>query len=74
MGNSPFMGAGIFFKNTDNPWKVKYQAAHYEIAASAKAVMLAHELMSDAQAGCRTILSLYLQPRGHIHRNGVRSG
>ena len=32
--------------------QVKYQAAHHELVASAKAVKLAHEKMPDAMVGC----------------------
>ena len=48
----PFMGAGIVFEEGENPEQVKYQAAHHELLASAKAVKLAHEIMPDAKVGC----------------------
>jgi 6-phospho-beta-glucosidase len=48
----PFMGAGIVFDEGENPEQVKYQAAHHELLASAKAVGLAHEIMPDAKVGC----------------------
>lgn len=48
----PFMGAGIVFEEGENPEQVKYQAAHHELLASAKAVGLAHEIMPDAKVGC----------------------
>ena len=48
----PFMGAGIVFEEGENPEQVKYQAAHHELLASAKAVRLAHEIMPDAKVGC----------------------
>ena len=48
----PFMGAGIVFEEGENPEQVKYQAAHHELLARAKAVKLAHEIMPDAKVGC----------------------
>lgn len=48
----PFMGAGLVFEEGENVEQVKYQAAHHELVASAKAVKLARELMPDAQIGC----------------------
>ena len=41
----PFMGAGLLFAPGENVQQVKYQAAHHELVASAKAVKLAHEKM-----------------------------
>jgi beta-glucosidase/6-phospho-beta-glucosidase/beta-galactosidase len=38
-----FMGAGLVFEEGENKEQVKYQAAHHELLASAKAVKLAHE-------------------------------
>ena len=37
----PFMGAGLLFEPGENVEQAKYQAAHYELVASAKAVKLA---------------------------------
>lgn len=48
----PFMGAGILFEEGENPEQVKYQAAHHELVASAKAVKLAREMMPEAMVGC----------------------
>ncbi|MCD7863063.1 MAG: 6-phospho-beta-glucosidase [Lachnospiraceae bacterium] len=48
----PFMGAGIYFEEGEDEEQVKYQAAHHELVASAKAVTLAHELMPGAMVGC----------------------
>ena len=48
----PFMGAGLLFEPGENVEQVKYQAAHYELVASAKAVKLAHEMMPGAMVGC----------------------
>ena len=48
----PFMGAGIVFEEGEDQELVKYQAAHHELIASAKAVKLAHEMMPEAKVGC----------------------
>lgn len=48
----PFMAAGIRFEPGENEKKVKYQAAHHELVASALAVKLGHELMPGAMIGC----------------------
>lgn len=48
----PFMGAGIQFSEQDNITQVKYQAAHHELVASAKATKLAHSINPDFQIGC----------------------
>ena len=47
-----FMGAGICFKEGENPLQVKYQAAHNELVASALAVKIGHEINPDFQLGC----------------------
>lgn len=48
----PFMGAGLLFAPGENVQQIKYQAAHHELVASAKAVKLAHAIMPDAVVGC----------------------
>lgn len=48
----PFMGAGIVLEPGENAMQIKYQAAHYELVASAGAVKLAHSIMPEAQIGC----------------------
>ena len=48
----PFMGAGILFEDGENEEQIKYQAAHHELLASAKAVSLAHRIMPEAKLGC----------------------
>lgn len=47
-----FMGAGIFFKEGEDPLQVKYQAAHNELVASALAVKIGHEINPEFQIGC----------------------
>lgn len=48
----PFMGAGIYFEEGEDPEQIKYQAAHHELVASAKAVKLAHRMMPGSMVGC----------------------
>lgn len=55
----PFMGAGLYFTQGENAESAKYNAAHYEIVASAKAVKLAHELMPDCMVGCMLAAGQY---------------
>lgn len=50
--HAPFMGAGICFEDGENEEQVKYQAAHHELIASAKATKLAHEIDPNNQVGC----------------------
>lgn len=55
----PFMGAGILFQPGENEEQVKYQAAHYELVASAKAVQLAHSMMPGCMVGCMLAAGQY---------------
>ena len=48
----PFMGAGIYFEEGEDREQVKYQAAHHELVASARAVKLAHSMMPESMVGC----------------------
>ena len=48
----PFMGAGLVFEPGENAEQVKYQAAHHELLASARAVKLAHQMMPGSKVGC----------------------
>ena len=48
----PFMGAGILFEEGEEKNQVLYTAAHHELLASAKAVIVAHKMMPDAMVGC----------------------
>mgnify|MGYP002854221282 CR=1 FL=1 len=48
----PFMGAGIVLHEGDNETQVKYQAAHYELVASAYATKLAHKINPEFMIGC----------------------
>lgn len=48
----PFMGAGLCFEEGENEEQVKYQAAHYELVASALATKIAKEIDPEMQIGC----------------------
>ena len=49
---APFTNSGIKYKEGENRELIMYQAAHYELVASAKAVKLGHEINPDYQIGC----------------------
>ena len=49
---APFTNSGIVYEEGDNREAIMYQAAHYELVASAKAVKLGHEINPDFQIGC----------------------
>lgn len=44
--------SGILLKDNDDPVALMYQAAHYELVASALAVKAAHEINPDMKVGC----------------------
>lgn len=50
--HSPFSGAGLLFKEGENKEQIKYQAAHYELVASALVTRIAHEINPANQVGC----------------------
>lgn len=49
---SIYGNSGIRYKEGDNKEEVMYQAAHYELVASALAVKAGHEINPDFQIGC----------------------
>ncbi|MCI8559146.1 MAG: 6-phospho-beta-glucosidase [Lachnospiraceae bacterium] len=48
----PAMGAGLLLEKGENEEQVKYQAAHYQLLASAGAVKLGKEINPKFQFGC----------------------
>lgn len=50
--HAPFLGAGLIFYEGENETRIKYQAAHHELVASALATRLAHEINPKNQIGC----------------------
>jgi len=50
--HAPFLGAGLLFADGENAEAIKYQAAHYELVASASVTKIAHEINPDFKIGC----------------------
>lgn len=48
----PFVGAGLQFKKGEDCKKVEYQAAHYQLVASALTTKAAREINPEMQIGC----------------------
>ncbi|EPH95655.1 6-phospho-beta-glucosidase [Enterococcus faecalis 13-SD-W-01] len=48
----PFTNSGIRYEEGEDREQIMYQAAHYELVASAKAVEIAREINPDFQMGC----------------------
>ncbi|WAT24420.1 6-phospho-beta-glucosidase [Aerococcus urinaeequi] len=51
-GHAPFTNSGIIYSEGDNREEIMYQAAHYELVASALAVKIGHEINSEFEIGC----------------------
>ena len=49
---APFTNSGIVYEEGDDREAIMYQAAHYELVASARAVKIGHEINPDFQIGC----------------------
>lgn len=49
---APFTNSGILYKEGDNRELIMYQAAHYELVASAKAVRIGHTINPNFKIGC----------------------
>lgn len=50
--HAPFMAAGLIMDGEPDPLQTRYQAAHYELTASARAVKLGHEIDPENRIGC----------------------
>ncbi|GLC30267.1 6-phospho-beta-glucosidase [Clostridium omnivorum] len=48
----PFIGAGLVFEEGENEEAVKYQAAHHQLLASAKATEIARRINPEFKIGC----------------------
>ena len=48
----PFTNSGLIFKDGENREAIMYQAAHYELVASAKVVKIGHQINPDFKIGC----------------------
>ena len=53
---APFTNSGIVYEEGENKEAVMYQAAHYELVASAEAVRIGKEINPDFQIGCMIAL------------------
>ncbi|WP_243430529.1 6-phospho-beta-glucosidase [Enterococcus sp. DIV2402] len=49
---APFTNSGLKYVEGEDREKIMYQAAHYELVASAKAVEIGHRINPDFQIGC----------------------
>lgn len=49
---APFTNSGLRFTDGEDREAIMYQAAHYELVASAAAVQLGHQIDPDAKIGC----------------------
>ena len=49
---APFTNSGIAYKEGENREAIMYQAAHYELVASARAVKIGHAINPDFKIGC----------------------
>lgn len=49
---APFTNSGIVYKEGENREAIMYQAAHYELVASARAVILGREINPNFKIGC----------------------
>lgn len=49
---SIFFNSGVLCKDNENKEQTMYQAAHYELVASAKAVEIAHKINPNFKVGC----------------------
>lgn len=50
--HAPFAGGGLLFNEGESAKNIKYQAAHNQFVASAKAVKACHEIIPGSQIGC----------------------
>ena len=57
--HAPFMGAGLYFEEGENEDKIKYQASHHELVASAIATKIAHEVDKNNKVGCMLAAGIY---------------
>lgn len=48
----PFVGAGLVFEEGENKEAIKYQAAHHQLIASARATKIAREINPEFKIGC----------------------
>lgn len=49
---APFTNSGLKFEAGDDREKIMYQAAHYELVASAQSIEIGHKINPDFEIGC----------------------
>ncbi|WP_041139592.1 6-phospho-beta-glucosidase [Beduini massiliensis] len=49
---APFTNSGVKYKEGEDREQIMYQAAHYELVASAQCVKIGHEINPEFQIGC----------------------
>ena len=54
----PWNPAGLDIRPEENRMQVIYQAAHHQFVASAKAVLLGHQIDPESQIGCMTLFGV----------------
>lgn len=52
LNHLPFSSCGLILKAGENHNQIKYLCAHHQLLASAKAVILAHQLIPESMVGC----------------------
>lgn len=52
LNHLPFSSCGLVLKEGENHRQIKYLCAHHQLIASAKAVILAHQMMPECMIGC----------------------
>ena len=57
--HAPFIGAGLVLENKTEAEKIKFQAAHHQLLASAMAVKAGHEISADFKIGCMLAAGQY---------------
>lgn len=55
---APWNPAGLKIRDGENRSRVIYQAAHHQFIASAKAVLLGHQIDPDLKIGCMTLFGI----------------
>ena len=57
--HASFLGAGLVFEEDDDIEKIRYQAVHHELVASALATKIAREIDPEIKIGCMLAAGLY---------------
>lgn len=57
--HASFLGAGLVFEESDDIEKIRYQAVHHELVASALATQIAREIDPEIKIGCMLAAGKY---------------